>query len=178
MLDGIRQSLGEAATHEVVCGDDVLTLTAQALPAALRMLRDEFGFSMLTDLFGMDGAKAGTPPERRFAVVYQVLHLAEGRRLRLKAFLPESSPEIPSAAGIWASADWLEREVWDLFGIRFRGHPDLKRILLPEGYDGHPLRKDYPMQGHGERDNFPKYTTQTPLGDLLKQQEGLKEHLA
>ena len=176
MLDEIRRRLGDAAAHETVCGEDVLTLPAEGMPAALKMLRDEFGFSMLTDLFGMDYA---APAERRFAVVYQVLHLTERRRLRLKAFLPSEAPEIESASGICVSANWMEREVFDLFGIAFRNHPDLKRILLPEGYEGHPLRKDYPMQGRGARDNFPKYTTETPLGDLLKQAESpLKERLA
>ena len=177
MLDEIRRRLGDAATHEAVCGEDVLTLAPEGVPAALRMLRDEFGFVLLADLFGMDYSREGTPPERRFAVVYQLVNLAERRRLRLKAFLPEACPEIESASGIWKAADWLEREAFDLFGIAFRNHPNLKRILLPEAYEGHPLRKDYPMQGHGERDNFPKYTTQTPLGDLLKA-EGLKEKLA
>ena len=175
MLEEIRRRLGDAVSHESVCGEDVLTVSAEGMPAALRMLREEFGFTLLADLFGMDYA---TPPERRFAVVYQLVNLAERRRLRLKAFLPEAAPGIESAVGIWKAADWLEREAFDLFGIVFHNHPGLKRILLPEGYEGHPLRKDYPMQGHGERDNFPKYTTQTPLGDLLKQQEGLKERLA
>ena len=175
MLEEIRRRLGDAVSHESVCGEDVLTVSAEGMPAALRMLREEFGFVLLADLFGMDYT---SPPERRFAVVYQLVNLVERRRLRLKAFLPESAPGIESAAGIWKAADWLEREAFDMFGIHFQNHPGLKRILLPEGYEGHPLRKDYPMQGHGERDNFPKYTTQTPLGDLLKQQEGLKERLA
>ncbi len=177
MLDEIRRRLGDAVTHESVCGEDVLTLSPDGMPAALRMLRDEFGFALLADLFGMDYSRGGNPPERRFAVVYQLVNLVERRRLRLKTFLPEAAPEIESSAGIWAAADWLEREAFDLYGIVFRNHPNLKRILLPEGYEGHPLRKDYPMQGRGERDAFPKYTTETPLGDLLKQGE-LKERLA
>ncbi len=169
MLDEIRRRLGDAVAHEAVCGDDVLTVSAEGMPAALKMLREEFAFNLLADLFGMDYSRAGNPPERRFAVVYQLVNLAGRRRLRLKAFLPEAKPEIESAAGIWKAADWLEREAFDLYGIVFLNHPNLKRILLPEGYEGHPLRKDYPMQGHGERDAFPKYTTQTPLGDLLKE---------
>ena len=178
MLSSITQRLGDALlSHEASHGDDVLSVQPDGILAALRMLRDdpEFGFDLLSDLFGMDYGVDGTEGRMapaRFAVVYQLTSLPHLRRVRLKAFLPEEAPEIDSAAGLWPSAEWLEREAYDLFGIRFRNHPDLRRILLPDGYDGHPLRKDYPVQGRGERNAFPKYTTQTPLGDLVDEALG------
>ena len=76
-------------------------------------------------------------------------------RLTVRAFVDDPDPVVPSAVPLWEGANWMEREVWDMFGIRFDGHPDLRRILLPEEFTAHPLRKDYPMQGRGERHNFP-----------------------
>ena len=84
--------------------------------------------------------------EPRFEVVYHLYSLQHGQRLRVKARVPEEPAEIDSLAELWASANWMEREVWDLYGIRFRGHPDLRRILLYEEFEGHPLRKDYPKE--------------------------------
>src|SRR5213075_282617 len=89
-----------------------------------------------------------------FCVVYNFYSLKDNVRARVKAWVPEADP-IRSQTS--RSAPWAEREVWDLMGIRFKGHPDLKRIQLPENYEGHPLRKDYPLTGRGERMNFPRY---------------------
>ena len=172
MIETLRRRLGDAlVSHETVCGDDVLTLRPEAAHEALRMLRDdpEFAFTMLMDLFGMDQP---VPSGERFAVVYQLVSPSHLRRLRLKVRLGTEAPEAASAADLWPAADWLERETYDLFGIGFKGHPDLRRILLPDGYEGHPLRKDYPLQGHGERGAFSSQTDRTPLGDLLEQQGG------
>jgi NADH-quinone oxidoreductase subunit C len=121
----------------------------------LRMLRDEGGFDALTDLTAVDYLDRGLP--ERFCVVYNLASLGTGARTRVKAFVPEGDPAIDSVSSLWKSAPWAEREVYDLFGIRFWNHPDLKRILLPEDYEGHPLRKDYPLRGRGERQNFPRY---------------------
>lgn len=93
-------------------------------------------------------------PEPRFAVVYHLLSLKHGHRLRIKCRVPENDPVIPSVTPVWAGANWLERECWDLYGIRFDGHPDLRRIYLYDEFVGHPLRKDYdkikeqPIQDH------------------------------
>ena len=76
----------------------------------------------------------------------------------MRCFVNDPEPTVPSVVGLWEGANWLEREVWDMFGIRFAGHPDLRRILLPEEFAAHPLRKDYPLQGRGERHNFPVIT--------------------
>jgi NADH-quinone oxidoreductase subunit C len=121
----------------------------------LTMLRDEGGYDLLTDLTAVDYLNQGMP--ERFAVVYNFYSVKDNLRARVKAWVPEADPIIDSASAIYRSANWAEREVWDLMGIRFKGHPDLKRIQLPENYEGHPLRKDYPLTGRGERMNFPRY---------------------
>jgi NADH-quinone oxidoreductase subunit C len=99
----------------------------------------------LVDLCGVDFP--GRNP--RFEVVYHVCDPTAGRWARLKVTAGEDTP-VPSVTGVWRGADWPEREVWDLFGVRFEGHPDLTRLLLWEGFDGHPLRKDFPVEGTAE----------------------------
>ena len=111
--------------------------------ASLRTLRDdaELRFDVLADLTAVD--YLGRTP--RFEVVYQLNSLACRHRLRVKVPVDASAPAVGTATGLWKSALWAEREVWDMFGIRFTGHPDLRRILLYPEFDGHPLRKDYPL---------------------------------
>jgi NADH-quinone oxidoreductase subunit C len=121
----------------------------------VKMLRDEGGYDMLTDVTAVDYLNQGMP--ERYAVVYQFYSVKENVRARVKAWVPEADPTIDSVSALYRSAPWAEREVWDLMGIKFKGHPDLKRIQLPENYEGHPLRKDYPLTGRGERMNFPRY---------------------
>jgi NADH-quinone oxidoreductase subunit C len=121
----------------------------------VKMIRDEGGYDMLTDLTAVDYLNQGMP--ERYAVVYQLYSVKDNARTRVKAWVPEADPVLDSVSGLYRSAPWAEREVWDLMGIRFKGHPDLKRLMLPENYEGHPLRKDYPLTGHGERMNFPRY---------------------
>ena len=87
------------------------------------------------------------PAEPRFEVVYHLHSVQHKQRLRVKCRIPGPNPEIDSVTSVWRSANWYEREVWDLFGIRFNGHPDLKRIMMPDDWEGHPLRKDYPITG-------------------------------
>ncbi len=110
---------------------------------ALRALRDdpELSFDMLADLTAVD--YLGREP--RYEVVYQLNSLGRGHRLRVKAGVPGDDARIASATPVWNAALWAEREVWDLFGIRFDGHPDLRRILMYPEFEGHPLRKDYPV---------------------------------
>jgi NADH-quinone oxidoreductase subunit C len=122
----------------------------------LTAMRDEIPFEMLMDLTAVDWLDQGRP--ERFCVVYQLFSLTHNDYYRVKAWVPEADPSIATASGIWHAANWGERETYDMFGITFVGHPDLKRILMPEGYPGFPLRKDYPLTGHGERYDFPKHT--------------------
>ena len=97
----------------------------------------------------------------RYGVIYSLLSLSLGHRLWIKCFANDPNPEVPSVTPIWAGANWLEREVWDMFGVKFIGHPDLRRILTWEGFGSFPLRKDYPLRGRGERENFEVVTTES-----------------
>jgi NADH-quinone oxidoreductase subunit C len=90
--------------------------------------------------------------------VYLLANTATNQRLTVRVFVDDPDPVVPSVVPLWEGANWLEREVWDLFGIRFEGHPDLRRLVMPEEFTAHPLRKDYPLQGRGERHNFPVIT--------------------
>ncbi|HEX4497611.1 MAG TPA: NADH-quinone oxidoreductase subunit C [Thermoanaerobaculia bacterium] len=125
-------------------GELVLRVRREAIAEVCAALKERHGFAVLIDLCGVD--VPGREP--RFEVVYQLLGLEAKRRLRLKVAAGEETP-IPSVAGVWRAAEGLEREAWDLFGLRFDGHPDLTRILLWEGFEGHPLRKDFPVEGTG-----------------------------
>lgn len=120
-------------------------------------LKNQLGFDMLVELTAVDyleyeGAKD------RFGVVYVLINTKTGERLVLKTHVNDPDPVLPSAYPLWKSADWLEREVYDMFGIKFAGHPDLRRILMPDEFTSFPLRKDYPLKGNGERHNFPVIT--------------------
>jgi len=128
---------------EVAHDQAAIVLERSALPAALQTLRDhpETRFEMLSDLTAVD--YLGRTP--RFEVVYQLYSLTLNHRLRVKVPVPEDDPIVPTATGVWKSANWAEREAWDMLGIRFAGHPDLRRILMYPEFEGYPLRKDYPL---------------------------------
>lgn len=145
VADRIRERLGEAAVIETFTfrGEETVVVPREKLIEALSFLKEQGPFEMLVDLTAVDYYRRKTP---RFEVVYHLLSLSQNRRLRVKTPVPEDDPVVPTVVPLWKGANWLEREVYDLFGIRFEGHPDLKRILLWEGYEGHPLRKDYPLR--------------------------------
>jgi NADH-quinone oxidoreductase subunit C len=128
--------------------ENTVQIRAQDLPSVCRYLHDEpdQAYDFLTDLCGVDFY----PREPRFQVVYHLCSLKTKNRLRLKVPVPGTDPHLPSVISIWKAADWMEREVFDMYGIPFDGHPDLRRILLPPGWTGHPLRKDYPLRGRAE----------------------------
>ena len=124
---------------------------------ALEFLKNERRFDFLADITCVDylhyrGA------EDRFGLVYLLTATETNERITLRTFLNEPDLTVPSAVPLWEGANWMEREVYDMFGITFVGHPDLRRILLPEEFTAFPLRKDYPLQGRGERHNFPVLT--------------------
>jgi NADH-quinone oxidoreductase subunit C len=114
------------------------------VPALARALRDRpaLAFDFLAELTAVDF----WPKEPRYEVVYMLVSLANRLRLRMKVRLPADDPHLATVSGIWPAANWLEREVWDLYGIAFDGHPDPRRLLMPEDWQGYPLRKDYPVQ--------------------------------
>ncbi|MEY3204060.1 MAG: hypothetical protein RLZZ21_391 [Planctomycetota bacterium] len=137
-------------------GQTRVVLPAAAAFDALRLLKDR-GFDLLVDVTCVDyleykGAK------HRYGLVYLLANTATNQRLTVRVFVDDPEPTVPSVVSLWEGANWLEREVWDLFGIRFEGHPDLRRLVMPEEFTAHPLRKDYPLQGRGERHNFPVIT--------------------
>lgn len=125
-------------------GDDTIVVAREELGETFRFLKEDpqLDLSFLTDITAVDYLGKKSP---RFEVVYHLYSLKAGHRLRVKVPVPEEDPMVDSLAPLWKGANWLEREVWDMFGIRFRGHPDLRRVLLYEEFQGHPLRKDYPV---------------------------------
>ncbi|SRR5216684_6651701 len=145
ILDTIKEKLGGKVVETLQFrGDDVVILARQELRESFRFLKDDtrLRFDFLSDITAVDYWKKKEP---RFEVVYQLLSLQRRRRLRVRVPVPEDDPTVESLTPLWQGANFLEREVWDLFGITFVDHPDLRRILLYEEFQGHPLRKDYPV---------------------------------
>jgi len=138
----------EILSIEEFRGDVTVTLKREALLRICDFLRDdpEYSFRFLVDVTAVD-YNDKTP---RFVMVYHLLSHELNQRLRLKVPLEGEEPEIETVTTVWPTANWHEREVYDLFGISFLNHPDLRRILLPDSWDCHPLRKDYPLEGKGE----------------------------
>lgn len=143
--DDLIQSLRARLSKDIVgyhsyLGDDTLLVRRESIFSLMKLLKEEFHFDMLADLTAVD--YLGQQP--RFEIVYHLNSLQQNIRLRVKAGVDENE-EVDSVTALWPIANWLEREVWDMFGIRFKNHPDLRRILMYEEFQGHPLRKDYPI---------------------------------
>ena len=134
-----------------------LHVEAAQLLDLLRLLKEEHGFDMLAELTAADYVKYPNATDR-YGVMYVLVNTATGERIIVKTTVNDPDPTLPSAFPLWKGADWLEREVYDMYGIVFAGHPDLRRILMPEAFTSWPLRKDYPLRGRGERHNFPVIT--------------------
>lgn len=147
VLQRLREQFGDALMEvKVWRNETTVVLRTEDLVRVCRFLRDEpdLAFDFLSDLTGVDRLKLpGNSP--RFEVVYHLHSLQYKRRLRLKVRVDESET-VPTLTGVWETANWHEREVYDLFGVPFQGHPDLRRILMPDDWEGHPLRKDYPVE--------------------------------
>jgi NADH-quinone oxidoreductase subunit C len=124
--------------------------------AVLEFLKRD-GFDMLVEMTAVDYLEYEGATDR-FGLVYVLVNTTTGERLLIKTHVNPPELDVPSACPLWKSADWLEREIYDMFGIVFTGHPDLRRILMPEEFTAFPLRKDYPLKGRGERHNFPVIT--------------------
>ena len=139
----------KAKFGETVCavsefrGETTVVVKKEEIVAVCTFLKQELGYNFLTDLCAID--YLGQSP--RFMMVYQLYNIGSHQRLRIKAAVEEGDGRIDTVSCVWATANWLERECYDLMGIVFNNHPDLRRILMPDDWVGHPLRKDYPVQG-------------------------------
>lgn len=155
-LDALRGRFGERSwtvSEGKNSGNRRLVVAADQVFTYLEFLKKDLGFDMLADVTCVDylyyrGARD------RFGLVYNLLNTSTGERLFVRCFLNEPDLTVPSAVPLWEGANWLEREVFDMYGIVFTGHPDLRRILMPDEFEAFPLRKDYPLRGRGERHNF------------------------
>lgn len=135
-------------------GDITVVVKKDRIVDILLFLKEdsEFQYDCLTDLTCVDYLK--NEEVERFAVVYNLYSFKNNKRIRVKALVSDNDTVINTTVSLWKGANWMEREVFDLYGISFAGHPDLRRLLMPEDYPGHPLRKDYPLKGRGERESF------------------------
>ena len=158
--DALRGALGERIVRlQAALGELTLEVSAADYREVAGLLRDspQLGFEQLVDLCGMDYATFGdaaegeAPPGRRFAAVLHLLSVAHNWRLRLRVYCPDDAfALLDSVIEVWPAANWYEREAFDLFGVVFDGHPDLRRILTDYGFIGHPFRKDFPLSGYVE----------------------------
>jgi NADH-quinone oxidoreductase subunit C len=160
LLRDLRRKLGEGVFSVSEHLDNLrLHVPASRSLELLRELRDGFGYH-LTELGGIDylGYPGRSSARPRFEVHYVLLNYDDSTRLIVKTYASDPDPTVPSVYGLWKGADWMEREVFDMYGIVFEGHPDLRRILMPDAFRSFPLRKDYPLRGRGERHNFERVT--------------------
>lgn len=160
VLAALERALGAAPETSTFRDNLRVFVPPDRLIDTLRTLRDECGFTLLAELGGTDylgypGHPEGKP---RFEVHYVLRNLSTNEKVIVKVGVSDPDPALPSAVPLWLGADWMEREVFDMFGVRFEGHPDPRRILMPEEFIAFPLRKDYPLRGRGERHNFPRIT--------------------
>jgi NADH-quinone oxidoreductase subunit C len=126
-------------------GELTVVIPKDRIVDVCRFLKEEneLGFDLLADMCGIDM----NTPSKRFGVIYNLYSLANKHRIRLKIFTEEENPKVPTVTGVWGTANWHEREAFDMFGIIFEGHPDLRRIYMPDEFAYHPLRKDFPLMG-------------------------------
>lgn len=134
-------------------GETRVVVPRNVMYEALQYLKEEQGFNYLVDVTCVDYLSYRDAKDR-FGLVYLLTNVAENDRLTVRVFLNEPDLTVPSVVPLWEGANWMEREVYDMFGIEFSGHPDLRRILMPPQFTAYPLRKDYPLRGRGERHNF------------------------
>ena len=153
ILSKIKERLpGAVLDITEFAGEHILHVQGQDILKVLTELKDD-GFNFLADLTAIDNLTLGG--FERFAVSYHLLSHKTAERVTVKAYISEEKPSLPSVESLWKTADWQEREVFDLYGIKFEGHPNLIRIMNPDAFEGYPLRKDYPRLGRKERDDFP-----------------------
>ncbi|MCS7073188.1 MAG: NADH-quinone oxidoreductase subunit C [Bacteroidia bacterium] len=143
-LEPIQQALSKQIkqVHQYA-GETVLEVDASNLYSVLKALKEQFGFTYLSDVISIDHFTE----HLRFEVQYNIYNFDTNKRLRVKCRVEEDNPEVDSAVSIWPAANWFEREAYDMMGIRFRNHPDLRRMYMPEDFEYYPLRKEFPLIG-------------------------------
>jgi NADH-quinone oxidoreductase subunit C len=152
----LQEKFGSDVAESTYRDNRRIVAPAARVFAVLEFLHQS-GFDMLLEVTAVDYLEYEGATDR-FGLIYVVVNTTTGQRLIVKTHLNPPELEVPTAYPLWKAADWLEREVYDMFGITFAGHPDLRRILMPEEFTAFPLRKDYPLKGRGERHNFPVLT--------------------
>lgn len=158
-LSKLTERFGAASiVQSEFCDNFRATVPNDKLFDILKFLKEEQGYNFLVDITGIDYLNYPAATTDRFAVVYSLLNMDTNCRVYIKTMANDPDPELPSVISIWTGADWPEREIYDMYGIRFAGHPDLRRLLMPDEFTSYPLRKDYPLRGRGERHNFPILT--------------------
>ncbi|MDB5353374.1 MAG: dehydrogenase, subunit [Planctomycetota bacterium] len=158
-LKALTSALGDTGYETVRFRDNFrIYVSSDKVFEALQVLKSICGFSQLSELGATDYLKYPGRTGPRFEVHYCLLNMNRRERVVVKTGVDDPEPTLPSAVQLWRGADWMEREVFDMYGIRFQGHPDLRRILMPDEFAAYPLRKDYPLRGRGERHNFPRLT--------------------
>ena len=158
VLDLLKQWFGADSFTTSQFRDNFRVIVgADRVFAVLECLQHDGGFDMLAELTAADYLHYPDAKDR-YGVMYVLVNTTTGLRLVVKTFVNDPDPRLPTVYPLWKGADWMEREVYDMYGIEFDGHPDLRRILMPEECTAFPLRKDYPMRGRGERHNFPVIT--------------------
>jgi NADH-quinone oxidoreductase subunit C len=157
-VSALKAAFGDLKVSEFR-GDTRVVVPAEKLFDALKLLKEQQGFDLLVDITCVDYLSYPSNEDGsvrdRYGLVYLVTNTTSGSRLTVRAFVNDPDPVVRSVVSLWAGANWMEREVFDMFGVEFEDHPDLRRILLPDAFVAYPLRKDYPLQGRGERHNFP-----------------------
>ena len=146
ILDKLKQQFGAAILESgEFRGELTVVVPKDRIIDVCRFLKNdqEFQFDLLADLCGIDMYT----PQKRFGVIYNLFSLKIRHRIRLKTFTEENDPVVPTVSGVWATANWHERETFDMFGIQFKGHPDLRRVYMPDEFEHFPLRKDFPLMG-------------------------------
>ncbi len=160
-LDALNAKFAGGFTTAAFRDNQRVIVSAENVPDVLfpllKCLKEECGFDMLAELGGIDYLNYPEATDR-YGVVYGLTNTTTGERVWVKAFTNDPDPELPSMTELWRGADWMEREVFDMYGVKFTGHPDLRRILMPHEFTAFPLRKDYPLRGYGERHNFETVT--------------------
>ncbi len=160
VVEALREEFGEDV-REVTqyANEDTVLVALGRIVDVCRFLKDQLGFTYLVDLGGIDRFTE----EERFEVFYNLVSIEKGKRVRIKVRVDEDDPTVPSVASVYRAATWNERECWDMMGIRFEGHPDLRRMFMPEDFEHHPQRKEFPLLGIPGSLPLPP---QTPEGDL------------